>query len=479
MHVMRRETSKKSLHKKRSHNFHNGKKGRFNLFHFEGSLSKELHILPPTPLSPITMLFPNSTSLATSRFVLTLWLALAAVTTMPGRHTLVVLAQDPPTCEEALQERLDCYDTDGPCETLPIPASAFGPPVDPAKGYVIQKLRRGVHAIGDGAYWMMVAVSPQKKSSIRSASSKYDVAIFDFPEGNFVVRDGTGQVTGSLITAALDELLFEDIGLTREMVTDVTFVYSHQHMDHIGAATIVYDHVVGNWEPENVEIVGHANVKEEFDERSKAEFYSFRAPVPTKLVNDDPEVLQVGYLFNFSLTPVMGHSNDKDLVIFLKRDTEAGAPAVMMYVDVVFPGWAPFFSFAITTDIFKYLESHKILMDDFDLGDDGVFIGGHLSKLGNYEDIVMSYDFAQTVMDGALMGLQQADYGALVAASGVGDPSSRNLGNAWLLFEVYFNEVVKICSKHVVAEWGCKLGAVDVVVGSHCRSAQSYWRVDY
>lgn len=142
-------------------------------------------------------------------------------------------------------------------------------------------------------------------------------------------------------------------------------------------------------------------------------------------------------------------------------------------------GWAPFFSFAITTDIFKYLESHQILMEDFELGDNGIFIGGHLSKLGSAEDIQMSYDFAQSVMAGALKGLQTVDISPIVAASGVADPTSRNVGNSWLLFDEYFKEVVKVCAKEVVAEWGCKLGAVDVVVDSHCRSAQSYWRVDF
>ena len=118
-------------------------------------------------------------------------------------------------------------------------------------------------------------------------------------------------------------------------------------------------------------------------------------------------------------------------------------------------------------------------MEEFELGDDGIFIGGHLSKLGSLEDIQMSYDFAQSVMTGALTGLQTVDFNALVGSSGIADPTSRNVGNSWHLFDVYFKEIVKVCAKQVVFEWGCKLGGVDVVVESHCRSAQSYWRVDY
>lgn len=420
-------------------------------------------------------------------------------------HLGFVLAQEeeqvasstPPTCEDVLKERIDCYDSEGPCEFLPIPPTAFGSQqVDPTKGYMIQTIREHVYAIGEGSYWMMVAIVPHeekrtlrhlKKSRDKSSSSPiYDIAIFDFPEGGFVVRDESGQTVGSLITNALDELVLGTYGLVpdEESLHQVTMVYSHQHFDHIGAASIVYQHISEAWMPAKIiEIIGHAEVEEEFLDRTEAGFFSFRAPLPTKIVeNDEVEYLQVGSKkegLTFSLTPVTGHTADKDLVIFLERDETTGAPAVMMYIDVIFPGWAPFFSFAITTDLFSYLESHKTLMEDFDLGEDGVFIGGHLSKLGGLEDIRMSYAFAQSVMDGALMGLQQANVNAIAGANGIGDPNSRNLGNSWLLFDLYFKEVVRICAKHVVTEWGCKLGAVDVVVDSHCRSAQSYWRVDF
>ena len=242
-------------------------------------------------------------------------------------------AQDgPPACDDVLQERLDCYDTDGPCELLPIPASAFGVQPDPTVGYVMEELREGVYAIGEGSYWMMAAVAPRKENS-----DEYDIAIFDFPEGSFVVRNETGAVVGSLITNALDELVFNMYNLTIDQIDEVTMVYSHQHMDHIGAASIVYEHIVTNWEFDDVEIVGHVGVEEEFEERTEAGFYSFRAPVPTWTVEDDVEVLMVGRDLEFTLTPVTGHTSDKDLVIFLERDDD-GSPAVMMYVDVIFPG---------------------------------------------------------------------------------------------------------------------------------------------
>lgn len=417
--------------------------------------------------------------MATSKFLSSILLLLAAMSAFFSQGATA----QPPKCEDVLQERLDCYDTDGPCEPLPIPAASFGQQPDPAKGYNIVELRDGVYAIGEGSYWMMAAVAPRKVGKKSSKKSKkpdeYDVAIFDFPEGSFVVRDSQGATTGSLIPNALDEILFDMNGLTEDNIDTVYMVYSHQHFDHIGGASIVYDHIESTWMPDHLEIYGHEAIREEFEARIHAEFYSFRAPLPTVLIEEKPKKLSIGKDLEFTLSPLSGHTADKDLVIFLEADDEEGFPAIMMYVDVIFPRWAPFFSFAVTTDIFNYLESHRVLLEDFDLGDDGIFIGGHLNQLGSRSDIQESLDFSQTVLDGALLGLQQANLNAIAGESGVGDPNSRNVGNSWYLFDLYFKEVVRICAKHVVEEWGCVLGSVDVVVDSHCRSAQSYWRIDY
>jgi glyoxylase-like metal-dependent hydrolase (beta-lactamase superfamily II) len=388
----------------------------------------------------------------------------------------VTVVAQPPNCEDVLQARLDCYDTDGPCDPLPVTPSAFGPPPDPVKGYVIQPLRENIYAIGDGAYWFMIALAPTRN---RKTNTPYEVAIFDFPEGNFVIRDSSsGATIGSKITAAIDEVVFDMHGLLPENIDRVKMVYSHQHMDHIGAATIVYDHIVDLWDPRTLDVIAHAEVLEEFETRIAASYFSHRAPLPNVLVHDhDVEHFTIGLLFDFSLTPLRGHSDDKDLVVFFEKD--GSDPAIMMFVDVVFPGWAPFYSFAISTDVFAFIDAHEFLLDNFDLGDDGIFVGGHLSRLGTREDIVVSSEFTQAIMDGALKGLQTVDINPIAGASGVFDPTNRNVGNSWLLFDLYFKQVVKVCVKEVVAEWGCKLGAVDIVINSHCLSAQSFWRVDY
>jgi hypothetical protein len=96
-------------------------------------------------------------------------------------------------------------------------------------------------------------------------------------------------------------------------------------------------------------------------------------------------------------------------------------------------------------------------------------------RIWNYR----SYAFTLlAVLDGALLGLNAGNLDIVAAASGVFDPSSVNYGNQWALFDDYFKAVIKVCAKELVAKYGCILAGVDLVIDSHCRVVQSFWRVE-
>ena len=399
-----------------------------------------------------------------------------------GLLPLVSAQEEPDACEAALQARVDCYDSDDypiSCDPLPIPAVGFGPnSPDPSKGYFIQELRTDLHAVSEGSYFAMVGIANRSK---RMNRKNYELAIFDFPEGGFVQRDETGQVIGNSFTNAVDEIVQEVYGLEPEEVRKVQMVYSHGHMDHIGGATIMYNHILETYPKAVIEIIGSESVQEEFDERIDSEWegsFSFRAPLPTTVIKNKKVNMPIGRSLKYSLTPAYGHSGDKDLIVFF--EASEGESAVMMFIDVIFPGWAPFFSFAISTDIFQFREVHHKILEEFDFGEDGGhFVGGHLTKIGTKADIEMSLALFDAIIAGAQKGLQTADPNAIAAEYGIFDPSSPNVGNQWLLFDLYFKDVVKVCAKEVLAEFGCKVAALDIVLDSHCRSAQSYLRVDF
>lgn len=163
-----------------------------------------------------------------------------------------------------------------------------------------------------------------------------------------------------------------------------------------------------NWSPDEVDIIGRDGVVEDFEARITDNFFSFRAPVPN-VVEDGKSVKSLGDL-EYSLTPVHGHSDDKDLIIYFPRNDED--PPVMFFVDVVFPKWAPFFSFALTTDFYGFLDVHDTILEDFDLGDDGFFVGGHLNVIGGRSDVQASKEFAEDVLAAAGTALSTVDSGA-------------------------------------------------------------------
>lgn len=93
-----------------------------------------------------------------------------------------------------------------------LPAAAVGPQIDPAVGYLVEELGRGLYLLNDGVYQMMFLTTGE------------GVIVVDAPPN-----------TGERILAAISSA-------TDEPITHV--VYSRSHNDHIGAAALYPDDAV-------------------------------------------------------------------------------------------------------------------------------------------------------------------------------------------------------------------------------------------
>src|SRR5437762_10696599 len=96
---------------------------------------------------------------------------------------------------------------------LDVPSSSHGPPIDPAKGYRVQDLGRGLYMITDNAIQSMFLV--------------YDrgVVVIDAPQNLAVyIPKAIAEVAG-------------DKPITH-------LIYSHSHADHIGGAKALGDHPI-------------------------------------------------------------------------------------------------------------------------------------------------------------------------------------------------------------------------------------------
>ena len=174
-----------------------------------------------------------------------------------------------------------------------LPEAAKGP-VIPSKGYLVEEIRDGLFWITDGAYNTMFLVTDE------------GVVAVDAP-----------PTIGKNYLKAISEV-------TDKPITHV--IYSHAHIDHIGAAGMF---------PKNAVIIAQEETAEEF-QRAKniSTNVSMVPPIPTETFSNN-YTLQIG---NQTLQLDYYGNNHLPGNIFIYAPNQK----VLMLVDVIFPGWAPF-----------------------------------------------------------------------------------------------------------------------------------------
>jgi glyoxylase-like metal-dependent hydrolase (beta-lactamase superfamily II) len=236
---------------------------------------------------------------------------------------------------------------------IDVPASAKGPAVDPAKGYRLQDLGRGLYMVTDNAYQSMLLV--------------YDrgVVVIDVPPA---------------YAARLPRAIAE---VTNKPVTHV--VYSHSHVDHIGGAKALGGQPI---------IVAHDETARLLKRAADP-----NRPLPT-VTFADRYTLRVGT----QVLELTYHGNAHEPGnIFI----HAPAQRVLMVVDVVFPGWMPWRRFALAKDIQGYFaQVDRIRTLDWD-----TLVGGHVARTGTRADVETQAEFNRDVKQAAATALATTKFG--------------------------------------------------------------------
>src|SRR5213078_3614489 len=230
---------------------------------------------------------------------------------------------------------------------MDVPASSQGPTIDPAKGYRLQDLGKGLYMITDNAIQSMFLV--------------YDRGV--------VVIDAPQNLAG-FIPKAIAEV--GDKPITH-------LIYSHSHADHIGGAKALGGHPI---------IIAH----EETLRLLKRDADPSR-PLPTVTFSDNytlrvgKQVLELSY---------HGNAHEPGNIFIY-----APAQRVLMVVDVVFPGWMPWRRFALAQDIPGYFaQVEEIRKMDWD-----TFVGGHVARTGTHADVDIQAEFNNDVKQAAATAL--------------------------------------------------------------------------
>ena len=230
--------------------------------------------------------------------------------------------------------------------------------------------------------------------------------------------------------------------VTDKPVTHV--IYSHSHVDHIGATQGLGGHPI---------IIAHEETLRLLKRAADP-----NRPLPTVTFADrytlrvGSQVLELSYHGN-------GHEPGN---IFI----QAPAQRVLMVVDVVFPGWMPFRRFAVAQDVAGHLaQVEEIRKMDWD-----TLVGGHVARTGTHADVELQAEFNRDVKQAAATALAATRPGEGM------DPADK--ANPWAVFDDYIDRVVEQCVASVTPKWSGKLAAFDTFVWDQCYSMEQTLRIE-
>ena len=198
-----------------------------------------------------------------------------------------------------------------------LPVAAKGP-VIPPKGYLVEEIRDHLYWVTDGAYNTMFLVTDK------------GVVAVDAPPS-----------LGQKYLKAIAEVTDKPVNY---------LIYSHAHIDHIGAAGLF---------PKNVTIIAQDETARELQNaKAVAKNVTMVPPVPTVTFSKN-YTLTIG---NQTLKLDYYGNNHLPGNIFIYAPKQK----VLMLVDIVFPGWVPFPYLAIAKDVAGFIKAHDIALDNYD-----------------------------------------------------------------------------------------------------------------
>lgn len=303
--------------------------------------------------------------------------------------------------------------------TVQIPDAAKGPAI-PAKGYLVQEIRDHLYWVTDGSYNAMFLVTDK----------------------GVVAVDAPPSIGKNYLKAIAE--------VTDKPVTYV--IYSHAHIDHIGAAGIF---------PKNATFIAQQETAAELQRaKSVARNASMVPSIPTVTFSKN-YTLQIG---NQTLKLDYYGVNHLPGNIFIYAPKQK----VLMLVDIIFPGWIPFPYLAIAKDTAGFITAHDIALNNYDFG---TIVAGHLTRLGTRNDVIIQKEFVSDLEKAAATANQEVLFSNIASQVGSFD-------NPWLIFSTYIDAINENCVKNMLPKWENRIGGAQLFMSTHCFTMSESGRVD-
>jgi glyoxylase-like metal-dependent hydrolase (beta-lactamase superfamily II) len=226
------------------------------------------------------------------------------------------------------------------------------------------------------------------------------------------------------------------------------YIYSHSHSDHNANCGALF--------PSSTIYVSHEETAKQIKDANNS-----GRPVPT-VTFDTNLTLSVGGIDFQLLTLDSPNHVIGNIIVYLPTfDT-------IMLVDVIYPGWAPFFRIGLAENLDTYLSIHDSL-----LSLPWTYLNaGHLGRLGTREDVQTNKDYflsvKQHAADADIATRLYKVFSKRVAVS---------QGNFWFGIKSAFYKSARYCAKKVVEQWSTIIGGVDVMAVDHCFQIGEHYRI--
>ena len=294
---------------------------------------------------------------------------------------------------------------------------------------------------------------PQMRARASTINTEIGLHVSEIEPGLFFVTDLVYQsafvVTddGVVVLDAPPSFganLRKAIAMTAPDAPITHLIMSHGHRDHNGGGHFFAD-IPG------LEIVAAAEVAETLEK-----FHLEGVLTPTQ-VFDSALDLSIGGV-DIQLQTANYHAEDTDVMIYLPDQK------FLMAIDTITPGEAPFMNFGATTNVNAYFESFATFLEyDFEH-----FLSGHVSILGNRQDVVAARDYAfdvRTTVYSLMSGFNDRFMNGFEAVE---------FQNANLAYRVAMEGIRDDCAQKIIDRWEDKLSVVDLWADSHCETALLY-----
>ncbi|CAF1350221.1 unnamed protein product [Didymodactylos carnosus] len=293
-----------------------------------------------------------------------------------------------------------------------IPKNARGPLI-PDKGYLVQHIRGGVYWVVGQAFQTMFLVSTE----------------------GVIVVDAPPAIGKDYLKAILE--------VTDKPVTHV--LYSHEHLDHIGSSGMFPKGAVYIARKRVADILSTA--------KASATVGSSLPPIPTKTFKKKLSLTVGNQTFEMAYHG-LNHSPGNTFIYLPKQK-------VLMFVDVVYPGWFPFDELGYAEDVYGFIKVHDtILKYNFQ-----TFVGGHVTRLGTRKDVLVQKQYMSDLLSAANEALITPE---VVHANN--DP--------WKDKNEYIKNVTQACVNIMVKKkWTEKLGGSSILP-SNCHKMTTTARID-